>query len=158
VFLFSGSVEDNISLGLDLNEEEIIIASKAVHAHDFISKLTDGYKTILSEGAANISSGQRQLISFARVIAHNPKIIILDEATSSIDTETERLIQLGMKRVLAGRTSFIIAHRLSTIRNADRILVLSGGHLVEEGRHEELITRNGLYAGLYRLQYAEERL
>jgi ABC-type multidrug transport system fused ATPase/permease subunit len=108
---------------------------------------------MLSEGATNISSGQRQLISFARVIAHNPAIVILDEATSSIDTETEHLIQLGMQRVLAGRTSIVIAHRLSTIRNADRILVLSGGRLVEQGKHQELIDRNGLYAGLYRLQY-----
>jgi ATP-binding cassette subfamily B protein len=153
VFLFSGTVEENISLGLDLSGEEIIEAAKAVHAHEFISRLSEGYKTALSEGATNISSGQRQLISFARVIAHNPQVVILDEATSSIDTETEHLIQLGMKRVLAGRTSFVIAHRLSTIRNADRILVLSGGRLVEEGRHEELIARNGLYAGLYRLQY-----
>ena len=124
-----------------------------MHAHEFISRLSDGYRTMLSEGATNISSGQRQLISFARVIAHNPQVVILDEATSSIDTETERLIQLGMKRVLAGRTSFVIAHRLSTIRDADRILVLSGGRLVEEGRHDELIAHNGLYAGLYRLQY-----
>ena len=153
VFLFSGTVAENISLGLELSETEIVEAAKAVHAHEFISRLSDGYRTLLSEGASNISSGQRQLISFARVIAHNPRVVILDEATSSIDTETEHLIRLGMKRVLAGRTSFVIAHRLSTIRNADRILVLSGGRLVEEGRHEELIARNGLYAGLYRLQY-----
>jgi ATP-binding cassette subfamily B protein len=95
------------------------------------------------------------LISFARVIAHNPAIVILDEATSSVDTETERLIQLGMQRVLAGRTSIVIAHRLSTIRHADRILVLSSGRLVEQGKHDELIAKNGLYAGLYRLQYSE---
>jgi ATP-binding cassette subfamily B protein len=155
VFLFSGTVADNISLGLDLSEAQIIEAAKAVHAHEFISRLPNAYQTALSEGAANISSGQRQLISFARVIAHNPQVVILDEATSSIDTETEHLIQLGMKRVLAGRTSFVIAHRLSTIRNADRILVLSNGRLVEEGRHEDLIAHNGLYAGLYRLQYAD---
>jgi ATP-binding cassette subfamily B protein len=153
VFLFSGTVADNISLGLDLGEEEIVEAAKAVHAHEFISRLADGYKTVLSEGASNISSGQRQLISFARVIAHNPAIVILDEATSSVDTETEHLIQLGMQRVLAGRTSIVIAHRLSTIKNADRILVLSGGRLAEEGTHGELIAKDGLYAGLYRLQY-----
>jgi ATP-binding cassette subfamily B protein len=153
VFLFSGTVAENISLGRDLSEEQIVEAAKAVYAHEFISRLSDGYQTVLSEGAANISAGQRQLISFARVIAHNPQVVILDEATSSIDTETEHLIQLGMKRVLAGRTSFVIAHRLSTIRNADRILVLSGGSLAEEGRHDDLIARNGLYAGLYRLQY-----
>jgi ATP-binding cassette subfamily B protein len=154
VFLFSGTVAENISLGLDLPREKIIEAATAVHAHEFISRLPQGYETGLSEGAANISSGQRQLISFARVIAHNPAIVVLDEATSSIDTETERLIQLGMRRVLAGRTSIVIAHRLSTIKNASRILVLSGGHLVEEGTHQELIDRNGLYAGLYRLQFS----
>jgi ATP-binding cassette subfamily B protein len=156
VTLFSGTVEENICLGLQLTQEEIIEAAKTVHAHDFISRLPDGYKTMLSEGAANISTGERQLISFARVIAHNPRVVILDEATSSIDTETEQLIQLGIKKVLAGRTSFVIAHRLSTIKEADRIMVLSNGHLAEEGRHEELIARGGLYCGLYKLQYESE--
>jgi ATP-binding cassette subfamily B protein len=155
VFLFSGTVAENISLGLNIPEEEIIAAAKAVHAHEFISRLPAAYNTILSEGASNISAGQRQLLSFARVIAHNPQVVILDEATSSIDTETERLIQLGMRRVLAGRTSFVIAHRLSTIRNAGRILVLAGGRLVEQGRHEDLIAKDGLYARLYRLQFEE---
>jgi len=155
VFLFSGTVAENISLGLDLSEDQIIEAAQAVHAHEFICRLPEGYQTMLSEGATNISSGQRQLISFARVIAHNPQVVILDEATSSIDTETEHLIQMGIKRVLSGRTSFVIAHRLSTIRNADRILVLSGGLLAESGTHEALIAHNGLYAGLYRLQYSE---
>jgi ATP-binding cassette subfamily B protein len=153
VFLFSGTVADNIRLGLPLSDAEVEEAAKAVYAHEFISRLKEGYKTKLSEGAANISSGQRQLLSFARVIAHNPAIVVLDEATSSIDTETERLIQMGMRKVLAGRTSIVIAHRLSTIRNADRILVLSGGRLVEQGTHRELIQKNGLYAGLYKLQY-----
>lgn len=156
VFLFSGTVADNIRLGLPLTDDEVEAAARAVHAHEFISALKEGYGTVLSEGASNISSGQRQLLSFARVIAHDPGVVILDEATSSIDTETERLIQLGMKRVLSGRSSIVIAHRLSTIRNANRILVLSGGRLIEEGNHEELIRRNGLYAGLYRLQYEEE--
>jgi len=156
VFLFSGTVADNISLGLELSREQITEAARAVHAHEFISRLPDGYDTILSEGATNISSGQRQLISFARVIAHNPQVVILDEATSSIDTETEHLIQMGIKRVLSGRTSFVIAHRLSTIKNADRILVLSAGALAESGTHDELIAHNGLYAGLYRLQYSGE--
>jgi ATP-binding cassette subfamily B protein len=154
VFLFSGTVADNIRLGLDLTDEEVENAARAVHAHDFISRLENGYATILSEGATNISSGQRQLISFARVIAHNPAVVILDEATSSVDTETERLIQLGMQRVLAGRTSIVIAHRLSTIRYADRILVLSAGCLAEQGKHDELIAKNGLYAGLFKLQYS----
>jgi ATP-binding cassette subfamily B protein len=153
VFLFSGTVAENIRLGLPLSDEETEEAARAVHAHEFISHLPLGYQTQLSEGASNISSGQRQLISFARVIAHNPAVVILDEATSSIDTETEHLIQRGLQRVLAGRTSIVIAHRLSTIRHADRIMVLSGGRLVEQGKHQELIDRNGLYAGLYRLQY-----
>ncbi|MDR1618438.1 MAG: ABC transporter ATP-binding protein/permease [Treponema sp.] len=156
VFLFSGTLADNIGLGLPLDREAVVEAAKAVHAHEFIARLPQGYDTRLSEGAANLSSGQRQLVSFARVIAHNPAVVILDEATSSIDTETEHLIQLGMKRVLAGRTSIVIAHRLSTIRNADRILVLSGGRVAEEGKHQELIEKNGLYAGLYRLQYGRE--
>ena len=155
VTLFSGTIEENISLGLDLSQEEIIEAAKTVHAHEFISALPDGYKTELSEKATNISTGQRQLISFARVIAHNPRVVILDEATSSIDTETERLIQLGMKKVLAGRTSFVIAHRLSTIRDADRIFVLSNGRLVEQGTHQELVAKDGIYSGLYRLQYED---
>jgi ATP-binding cassette subfamily B protein len=154
VFLFSGTVAENISLGLDLSPDQIVESATAVHAHEFISRLPEGYQTMLCEGAANISSGQRQLISFARVIAHNPQVVILDEATSSIDTETEHLIQLGIKRVLSGRTSFVIAHRLSTIKNADRILVLSGGTLSESGTHDELIAHNGLYANLYRLQYS----
>jgi ATP-binding cassette subfamily B protein len=153
VFLFSGSVADNIRLGLPLTDAELEAAAKAVHAHEFISALPHGYQTQLSEGATNISSGQRQLISFARVIAHNPAIVILDEATSSIDTETECLIQLGMQSVLAGRTSIVIAHRLSTIRHANRIMVLSAGRLVEQGTHDALIAQNGIYAGLYRLQY-----
>ncbi|MDR2048477.1 MAG: ABC transporter ATP-binding protein/permease, partial [Treponema sp.] len=145
VFLFSGTVADNISLGLPLRETDIVAAARAVHADEFISRLPDGYNTKLSEGAANISSGQRQLISFARVVAHNPAMVILDEATSSIDTETEYLIQLGIQKVLAGRTSIVIAHRLSTIRHAERILVLSGGRLVEQGRHDELVNAGGRY-------------
>jgi ATP-binding cassette subfamily B protein len=156
VFLFSGTVAENISLGLPLSQDEVEAAAKAVYAHDFISRLPEGYQTKLSEGATNISSGQRQLLSFARVIAHDPAIVVLDEATSSIDTETEHLIQMGMQRVLSGRTSIVIAHRLSTIRHADTILALSGGRLVETGRHDELIAKNGLYATLYKLQYETE--
>jgi ATP-binding cassette subfamily B protein len=151
VFLFSMSIADNIALGLPLSREEIIAAAKAVSAHGFIDALPDGYDTMLSEGAANISSGQRQLISFARVIAHNPAIIVLDEATSSIDTETERLVQQGIDSLLAGRTSLVIAHRLSTIRNANTILVLKNGALAEQGTHEELLAKGGLYAGLRRV-------
>ncbi|MDR1363707.1 MAG: ABC transporter ATP-binding protein/permease [Spirochaetaceae bacterium] len=157
VFLFSGTIAENITLGIDLPPDEArriaIDAAKAVKAHDFIMQHSAGYDTVLSEGASNISSGERQLISFARVIAHNPSVVVLDEATSSIDTETEMLIQAGMERVLSGRTSIVIAHRLSTIRNAGRIFVLKGGAVAEQGRHDELIALNGLYAGLYRLQF-----
>jgi ATP-binding cassette subfamily B protein len=151
VFLFSMSIADNIALGLPLSREEIIAAAKAVSAHSFIDALPDGYDTMLSEGATNISSGQRQLISFARVIAHNPAVIVLDEATSSIDTETERLVQQGIDSLLTGRTSLVIAHRLSTIRNANTILVLKNGVLTEQGTHEELLAKGGLYAGLRRV-------
>ena len=150
VFLFSGSIADNITLGLQLPpqdaREAAIAAAKAVGAHDIIMRRDSGYDTLLSEGAANISGGERQLISFARVIAHNPSIVVLDEATSSIDTETERLIQAGMERILSGRTSIVIAHRLSTIRNADRILVLKGGAIAEQGKHSDLLALNGIYA------------
>ncbi|MDR0557408.1 MAG: ABC transporter ATP-binding protein/permease [Treponema sp.] len=153
VFLFSGTVADNIRLGLAMSDDKVREAARAVCADAFIRTLPDGYNTALSEGAANISSGQRQLISFARVIAHNPSVVVLDEATSSVDTETERAIQAGMARTLAGRTSIVIAHRLSTVRHADRILVLSNGCIVEQGAHDELIKKDGVYAQLYRLQY-----
>ncbi|MFA6507255.1 MAG: ABC transporter ATP-binding protein [Treponemataceae bacterium] len=153
VFLFSGTVAENIRLGLPMSDTEVVAAAKAVHADEFISRLPNGYQTILSEGATNISSGQRQLISFARVVAHDPRIVILDEATSSIDTETERLIQKGLERVLKGRTAVVIAHRMSTIRHADRILVLSGGRIIEDGAHAALMERDGMYAKLFRLQY-----
>ncbi len=153
VFLFSGSVAENIRLGSPFTDEEVEKAAKIVHAHGFISRLEGGYEADLSEGASNISTGQRQLISFARVVAHNPAIVILDEATSSMDTETEKLVQKGLEELLKGRTSVVIAHRLSTIRHAHRILVLAGGRLVEEGDHETLMAREGVYANLYRLQY-----
>jgi ATP-binding cassette subfamily B protein len=152
VFLFSGTIEENIRLGTEVSEERMHLAAKAVHADEFIESLPKGYKTELAEGASNLSQGQRQLISFARVLAHDPAIIILDEATSSIDTETERLIQRGIEGLLSGRTSVVIAHRLSTIRHADKIIVLSQGRIAESGTHEELIERQGLYFGLYRLQ------
>lgn len=153
VFLFSGSIADNIRLGKDVDEGRMRAAARAVHAEDFIERMPAGYASLLSEGATNISQGQRQLISFARVLAHDPSIIILDEATASIDTETERIVQRGLEALLAGRTSIVIAHRLSTIRNADRILVLSGGMVAEEGKHEELLRHKGLYWNLYKLQF-----
>jgi ATP-binding cassette, subfamily B, multidrug efflux pump len=154
VFLFSGTIEENITLGASIPREEVVDAAKMVNAHGFIEKLPRGYDTMLQERGSNISTGQKQLISFARVIAQNPRVLILDEATSNVDTETERLIQSALKVLLKGRTSLVIAHRLSTIKNADRILVLSHGHLVEQGSHEELIALKGLYYNLYRLQYS----
>ncbi|MDR2521457.1 MAG: ATP-binding cassette domain-containing protein, partial [Spirochaetaceae bacterium] len=153
VFLFSLSVAENISLGLPLSRAEIEQAAQAAAAHEFITRLPEGYDTMLSEGAANISQGQRQLISFARVVAHNPPIVILDEATSSIDTETEHAVQRGLARVLAGRTSIVIAHRLSTIRDAETILVIANGVVAEAGTHAHLVEKGGLYAGLYKLQF-----
>lgn len=152
VFLFQGSIRENIALGLDLPQEKIEQAAKAVYAHDFISAMPQGYDSVLSEGGLNLSLGQRQLISFARVLAHEPSIIILDEATSSIDTETEKMLQRGIEGLLRGHTSIVIAHRLSTIRDADRIIVLGQGHVVESGTHDELIARRGVYWNLYRLQ------
>jgi len=152
VFLFQGTIRENIALGLDLSQEKLEEVAKAVYAHEFISALPQGYDTLLSEGGLNLSLGQRQLISFARVLAHEPSIIILDEATSSIDTETERLLQKGIEGLLRGHTSIVIAHRLSTIRDADRIIVLGQGHVVETGTHDELIARRGVYWNLYRLQ------
>lgn len=156
VFLFSGSIAENIALGLDLSREEIERAARTVHAHHFISQLPEGYDTGLGEGASTLSAGQRQLLSFARVVAHDPRIIVLDEATSSVDTETERLIQAGLDGLMRGRTTIAIAHRLSTIKHADSILVLADGRLAEQGRHDELIARQGIYYNLYRLQYERQ--
>lgn len=156
VFLFNETVRENIRLGADFDDARIRDVSKIVQADQFISRLPDGYESMLNEGATNISTGQRQLLSFARVLAHDPRIIIMDEATANIDTETEQLIQQAMIRLMEGRTSLVIAHRLSTIRHADRILVLSHGQLVEEGTHDELITQRGLYYNLYRLQYQDD--
>ncbi len=153
VFLFSGSIEENIRLGDEVTVDRMRAASAAVHADEFIDRMPGGFAEVLSEGAANISQGQRQLLSFARVLAHEPSIIILDEATSSIDTETEQLVQRGLEALLAGRTSVVIAHRLSTIRHANRILVLAEGAVAESGTHEELLQLRGLYWNLYRLQY-----
>jgi ATP-binding cassette subfamily B protein len=152
VFLFSGSIAENIRLGEDVSAERMKLAAEAVHANEFIEALPAGYDTVLSEGGSNLSQGQRQLLSFARVLAHDPGIIILDEATSAVDTETERLIQRGIEGLLTGRTSVVIAHRLSTIRYADKIVVLSHGQIAESGTHDELIARQGLYFSLYRLQ------
>ncbi|RKX91008.1 MAG: ABC transporter ATP-binding protein [Spirochaetes bacterium] len=153
VFLFAESIEENVRAGLDLTEEQTAQAARAAQAAGFIEKLPGKYRFDLSENAANISTGQRQLLSFARVLARNPAIIILDEATGSIDTETEKNIQKAVERLTENRTSLVIAHRLSTIRHADRILVLGSGRVQEEGTHEELLSKKGLYYNLYKLQY-----
>lgn len=153
-FIFSGTIMDNIRYGrLDATDEEVIKAAKAVQAHQFINGLKDGYETEVNERGTRLSSGQRQLISFARALLADPKILILDEATSSIDTETELALQKGLETLLAGRTSFIIAHRLSTIQNATRILFIDRGRIIEEGSHVELLEKKGHYWKLYHAQH-----
>lgn len=153
-FVFSGTIMDNIRYGkLDATEEEIIEAAKVVRAHDFIKDLKDGYNTVVEERGSTLSAGQRQLISFARALLADPKILILDEATSSIDTKTEELLQEGLQQLLKGRTSFIIAHRLSTIKNSSQIFYISGGKIAEAGTHDELMEHKGLYHHLYQSQY-----
>ena len=148
-YLFSGTIKDNIRYGkLDATDEEIEAAAKIVHAHDFITKLEKGYDTELQERGAGLSQGQKQLIAFARTILCNPQILILDEATSSIDTKSELMVQQGINEILKNRTSFVIAHRLSTIRKADRIFVIDDGKIVEEGNHEELMRKHGIYYNL----------
>lgn len=153
-FIFSGTIMDNIRYGnRDATDEEVIQASKTVCAHDFIMEMENGYETEVNERGSRLSAGQRQLISFARALLADPKILILDEATSSIDTETEIILQKGLSRLLAGRTSFIIAHRLSTIKNADCILYVDKGGIVEKGNHDELMAYKGEYYQLYMSQY-----
>ena len=155
-WLFGGTVKDNIRYGRpDATDTEVIEAAKAAHVHHFIKTLPKGYNSIINEESSNISAGQKQLLTIARVILANPKILILDEATSSIDTRTEIQIQSAMDNLMKGRTSFIIAHRLSTIKNADLILVMEHGDIVEQGNHEELLAKNGAYARLYNSQFDE---
>jgi len=155
-FLFSGTIIDNIRYGKpEATDEEVIAAAKLVGAHEFIEKLPDGYYTKIGEGGVGLSVGQKQLVSFARALLRDPAILILDEATSSIDPYTDLLIRKAMKTLLKDRTSIIIAHRLSTVRDVDRILVIDDGRIVEEGSHEELIKKGGLYSYLYKMQFKE---
>jgi len=156
-FLFSGAVADNIRYGqLDATDEEVEAAARLVNAHDFISRLPQGYQTELTERGSNLSQGQRQLISFARAVLADPRILILDEATSSVDTRTERLIQQALGHLLQGRTSFVIAHRLSTVREADQVLVIEDGRIVERGTHKTLLAQQGVYHRLYMSQFRRQ--
>ena len=149
-FLFAGTVRENIAFGRpDATQDEIEAAARAVGAHDFITGLENGYETEVAERGARLSLGQRQLVAFARALLADPRILVLDEATSSVDIGTERRIELALRTLLAGRTAFIIAHRLSTIRNADLIVVLEHGKVIEQGTHDELLDREGLYLSLY---------
>lgn len=155
-WLFSGTVKDNIKYSKEnATDDEVIEAAKAAHVHHFIKTLSKGYNSVINEESSNVSAGQKQLLTIARVILANPKILILDEATSSIDTRTEIQIQDAMDNLMKGRTSFIIAHRLSTIKNADLILVMNHGDIVEQGNHEELLKKGGFYADLYNSQFEE---
>jgi ATP-binding cassette subfamily B protein len=155
VFLFSRSVEENITLGREeITRDQVEHVARALGAHEFISHLAHGYDTNVRERGAVLSVGQKQLISFCRALATNPDLLILDEATSSIDTETEQLIENSISTMLKGRTSIVIAHRLSTIQRADKIIVLHHGRVAEQGTHQQLIEADGLYAKLHRLQFA----
>jgi ATP-binding cassette subfamily B protein len=156
-FLFSVSIKENIRFGkLEASDQEIIDAAKSIGAHDFIMKLPNDYDYMIQEGSSNISIGQRQLISFARTLVANPEILVLDEATASVDAYTELVIQRALKKLMRNRMTIIIAHRLSTIRLCDEILTIDQGSIVERGTHEQLMRKKGLYSSFYRLQFREE--
>ena len=155
-WLFRGTIAQNVAYGKpDATMDEVIAAAKAAHAHSFIRRLPDGYDTVIAEDGGNISQGQRQLLCIARVMLRRPPILILDEATSSIDTRTEVLVQDAFEELMKGRTSFIVAHRLSTIKNADQILVMKAGNIIERGTHDELLAQGGFYKQLYESQFAK---
>jgi ATP-binding cassette subfamily B protein len=157
VFLFGGTVAENIRMGTPgIPDESVENAARQVNAYDFVSRLPRRFDTPLGERGASLSTGQKQLLSFARALTHDPEILILDEATSNVDTETEILIQDALTRLLRGRTSLVVAHRLSTVRNVDRILVLHKGQLREQGSHQDLLKERGLYYRLYQLQYKDQ--
>jgi len=155
-FLFNGSVKENILFGrLDAGDEQVVAAAEAVGAHGFIMNLKQGYQTPVEEGGVMLSVGQRQLISFARALLADPRILILDEATSSVDTQTEQVIQRALARLFSGRTAFVIAHRLSTITSADRVVVIHDGRIVEQGRHADLLAERGRYYHLYKAGFQD---
>jgi ATP-binding cassette subfamily B protein len=154
-FLFAGTIADNIRYGRpEATEEQIVEAAKLAHAHEFVTRFPNGYETQVMERAANLSLGQRQLVAIARAVLADPRVLILDEATSNVDPRTEVRLQQALNTLLAGRTSLVVAHRLSTIRAADQVLVVDGGEIVERGRHEELLHRRGAYYRLYQQQFA----
>jgi ATP-binding cassette subfamily B multidrug efflux pump len=155
-WLFHGTIRENIAYGrLDATEEELHAAAEAAHVDHFVRTLPDGYDTVIDDDATNVSAGEKQLLTIARAFLADPAILILDEATSSVDTRTEVLIQKAMARLMEGRTTFVIAHRLSTIRDADTILVMNRGQIVEQGTHEDLLARRGFYYDLYNSQFVE---
>ena len=155
-WLHTGTIMDNIRYGrTDATDEEVVKAAEEAYVDHFIRTLEDGYQTVINEESTNVSQGQKQLLTIARAFLSDPRILILDEATSSVDTRTEILIQKGMEKLMKGRTSFVIAHRLSTIRNADMIIVMDHGDIVEIGHHEELLEKGGFYAKLYNSQFEE---
>jgi ATP-binding cassette subfamily B protein len=154
-WLFHGTIRENIEYGrLDAGDADVVAAAEAAHVDHFVRTLPDGYDTVIDDDATNLSAGEKQLLTIARAFLADPPILILDEATSSVDTRTEMLIQRAMQRLLRGRTAFVIAHRLSTIRDADTILVMDGGSIVEQGTHDELLARGGFYADLYESQFS----
>jgi ATP-binding cassette subfamily B protein len=156
-FLFNDTILENIRFGRpEATDEEVIAAARLARADTFVERMPEGYQTVLGERGTGLSQGQRQLLSIARAALANPRILILDEATSSVDTRTERLIQAALEKLLSGRTSFVIAHRLSTIRHADQVLVVDDGRIVERGRHEELLARHGFYYNLYMSQFRRQ--
>jgi ATP-binding cassette subfamily B protein len=155
-WLFHGTIRENIAYGrIDATDADLHAAAEAAHVDHFVRTLPDGYDTVIDDDATNLSAGEKQLLTIARAFLADPPILILDEATSSVDTRTEVLIQRAMARLMAGRTTFVIAHRLSTIRDADLILVMERGHIVEQGTHDELLARGGAYADLYQSQFGE---
>jgi ATP-binding cassette subfamily B protein len=158
-FLFNDTVMNNIRFGRpDATDEEVLAAAQLAHAHDFIERLPQGYDTMLGERGSGLSLGQRQLLAIARAVLADPRILILDEATSSVDTRTERQIQAALEKLMVGRTTFVVAHRLSTIRNADQVLVLKDGEIIERGAHTELLAQQGFYYDLYMSQFRATEL